>query len=149
MKESITKLMNLTKSRSREIVSNGDTLTPILLIEEPEGISVVGVVMNQELKDRAQEVLTNILREADATGYVLVLEAWSTTSMRPLTERIAVSELPLDDRSEIVMILAVEKGREVLCMDAKITDIRGRRCLSEFRGISGYPLEGRCIVKEW
>mgnify|MGYP001572820061 CR=1 FL=1 len=149
MKESIVKLMDLAKDRSKQIVTSGDTLVPILLVEEPEGVSVVGVVINHELKDKAQEVLIEVLRKADASGYVFICEAWSTHSMRPLTEGVAVSELPLDDRTEIVIILAVEKGGEVLTVQAKITDIRGRRSLGEFKELIGTSLSSRFIVKDW
>lgn len=91
-----------------------------------------------------------ILREHGCQWYVYLVESWVTSRETPLPPGTRISDLPLDDRTEEVMIFLVRKGRGIeLVETAKVERYRDQRRLgpwqmegAEYRAVSGLmPME--------
>ena len=119
----------------------------IAMVDSGDKMSVVAFNLSDGDKHSFAPALKRLLRELKAIRYVLISEAWATTSSRPNTEDIKVSELPLDDREEIIQILAVENKGTRRGKMAVIDNTPHGRKLREFRPVE--VLSGRMVVKEW
>lgn len=151
----LEKAIQLAKEESRKVIELGEEHEPMLFILTPDGISLARLVMLKG-KDIFREATAAVLRQLHAHAYVFISEAWSVNLAKDspllpkLTEgEISVSELPLDDRTEILSIMAVENNKSHQCWFAKIKYTpEGKRYLDEWNMVEGSP-EGRLILKEW
>ena len=119
----------------------------IALVDSGDKMTVVSFNLPEEDKHSFAPAFAHLLRELKAVRYILISEAWATTSKRPSTEGIRVSELPLDDRDEILQITAVENKGIMKSKMAIIDNTPRGRKLREFRAMQ--VLSGRMVVKEW
>lgn len=97
-------------------------------------------------KDVTALVIRNILQDRQAVGYVLVMEAWIAEVKG---KEINMSDIPLDDKSEIIMISSIVKGGPVSCETAKIHHTTAGRKLGNFEKSPYQGYEGRFIIKDW
>jgi hypothetical protein len=140
-------MVEMVKVKSREIVESGEEHRVMAFVDSPQGM---GIVANGDAtKDQFMDHFRRTLQSVKATGYVLVMEAWATTSERPMTEGIAVSEMPLDDRTEILQLMVVENGTSLRFLIAKIDDTPQGRKLGEFEEKDWTVSSGRMVLKEW
>jgi len=91
-------------------------------------------------------VLPLVLRALEADWYILVSEAWATSSTRPLKENIAVAELPLDDRYEELVAVVVKRGQKAKLFHARINNTPERRLVGEWEEKS--DIKSRFVV-DW
>ena len=120
----------------------------IALVDSGGSVSVVSISISSEnAKNTFIPMFSTLLRKLNAECYVLISEAWATTSNRPRIEGIPVSELPLDDRDEILQLMAVENKGSCKGRIAVIDNTPHGRKLREFKSVT--VLAGRLMVKEW
>ncbi|MFQ5826305.1 MAG: hypothetical protein ACE5IA_03015 [Dehalococcoidia bacterium] len=143
----IMELENLARSKAKEVVESGQKHENIALIDGPQGLQVVLLAIDD--KDQFVAGLTELLRRVKAERYVMVSEAWATTSARPLSERIGVGQLPPDDREEILLIVSCERGKKVNLTTARIDNTPAGRRVGEFTRMEEGWAKGRMIVNEW
>ena len=148
--------IQFAKEEAVEIVESGEELGPIMTIFTPHGIDVVSIPLtNDMIKDVFKQVIGSLLQTLDAYAYIFVQEMWSARISKdsPLTPRllsgeISVSDLPLDDKEEMLAIMAAENGESFQFWSAKIQYTRDdRRYLGEWSEIGSG--EGRLVLKEW
>jgi len=145
----IDEMVSLAKEESRKIVEAGEEHQPIIIARTPAG--VVPILVTQLNKATFRESLAGLLRLLRADAYVFICEAWMTdgnAGKRALKEGRAISELPLDDRTEIVFVTAYENGGAQVGYFAKIQTARGERRLSEWQRLEGIP-NGRMVLTRW
>lgn len=146
--------IEFTKKQAKAIVESGEEHRPIMLVFTPEGITPV--LLKDVDKDIFKPVISEFLQQLRAYAYIFINEAWATklsedspTVQRLLKGEISVSELPLDDRDEMLIITAAENGKSYRGWSAKIRYTReGKRYLGEWEEIRGIST-GRLILKEW
>lgn len=143
----------LAKSLSKAIVESGEEHQPIMIIITPSGINTM--LLRGLDKNRFKQDIGGLLRQFHAYAYIFIDEAWSATISNdsPLIHKlfsgeISVSELPLDDRDEILTIVATENRKSYRCWTAKIKYTLDKRYLGEWEEMEGAP-EGQLILKEW
>ncbi len=93
----------------------------------------------------------DILRKFGCQWYVYVMEAWVTTRNTPLPRGTKVSDLPLDDREEWVIIFLVRKGRGIeLAERARVQRYRDQRRLESWE-ITGdeYKVLSGLMPMDW
>lgn len=142
----IERLAEFAKEKARDIVESGEEHRVIALVATPGGGVTVAPSVD---KEHFQAAFAAVLRRLRARGYVLVLESWFTTSRRPVTEGIAVSDLPLDDRTEAVVIVQVVKGRRQVLHIAPIASTPQGRRLGGWQRMEQGELAGRMVVPDW
>lgn len=153
VQEQLSGLIGLAKENARRIVESGEEHIHIMLIINPEGVSIVNPIGD---KDTFKPVMTAFLNMINASGYVQVVETWSARLTRdsPLVEKICsgevkVSELPPDDRFEQILITAVENG---ISHCEWVSTIRyrpdGGRYLDGWKMITG-KTSGRMFLDRW
>lgn len=146
----LEQIIDFAKGTSRKIVREGEEHIPIIIARTPQGLTPIGLA---ELnKDRFKEAIAKLLRLLQADAYVFVCEAWSAEgrelAKKVLEQGIAVSELPLDDRTEILSIMAVENGKPVKGCFARIRTTPQGRELGDWQTIDGVA-DGRMVLTEW
>lgn len=147
--------VSLAKQQSRSIVESGEEHIPLLLVLTPSGLGLVRPVVKD--KNTFKSALTELLVMLSASAYVMIYGAWSTRIDKdsPLLDRIlsgelAISELPLDDREEILTITAVDNGKSYRCWAAKISYDHDNRHLGEWKEMpKDGAASGRMVLKEW
>uniref|UniRef100_A0A6M3M4Z2 Uncharacterized protein n=1 Tax=viral metagenome TaxID=1070528 RepID=A0A6M3M4Z2_9ZZZZ len=150
----LNKAIQETKAISRTIIESGQEHQPTLLILTPtEGINtLIGWVDKENFK----EVVSQLLHHFHAYAYIFINEAWTAhvDKNSPLAQEIMsgrkkISELPLDDKDEILMIMAAENGKSYRSWAAKIRYTReDKRYLDEWMEDEGVA-DGRMVLKEW
>lgn len=153
--KTLNEVIELAKSQSKDIVESGQEHIPILLAMTPA--SVIPVVLADMNKNKFKESMGDLLRCLCAEAYVCVHEARMTLPMEedsPLQRQVlsgetAVSQLPPDDRAEVLIVAAAENGRSYRMLAARIDyTVEGERRLGEWREMEG-DFEGRMILREW
>lgn len=154
MKPTLDEMIEDVKKISRQIVEAGQEHVPIMIVRIGERLN--GVQLIDLDKPNFQERISRMLRQLGADAYVFVHEAWEATlskdspwAKRVKSGEIRVSELPLDDRQEVVTVIACEKGKEVVCWMARIdVDREGQRSLRGWEKLPGV-ISGRLVLREW
>jgi len=145
----IDEIISLAKEESRKTVEAGEEVEPTILARTPAG--PVPILLAQLNKDTFRQDLARLLRLLRADAYVFICTGWmaeGNASKRALKEGRAISELPLDDRAEIIFITAYENGGAQVGYFAKIQTARGERRLSEWQRLEGTP-NGRMVLTRW
>lgn len=146
----IEQIVDFAKGTSRMIIREGEEHIPIIIARTPQG--VIPIALAKINKDTFKQVLAKLLRQLQADAYVFICEAWSAEgealAKKVLEQGVAVSELPLDDRTEIVSIMAVENGKPAKGCFAKIKTRPQGRELGEWQTKDGVA-DGRMVLTEW
>jgi hypothetical protein len=153
LKKSLLELEKHAQEGARTFIEQtGEEHDPILLVETPEGTATG--VFDEFNVDTFQEQVTKALREQKATGYVFITEAWQATheSLHKVSNGEAkVSDLPSDDREEVIMTITVEKGKSPRVSSAIIISTSEGRTVRKFR--SDIEAEGvvedHMVVIDW
>ena len=156
MNNELLKIMTMIKPKVRSIVDSGEQHIPIIFIlDNSMCINVMSMDLPEETKQIFKPILTRLLRDCDAQGYVMVTESWGATlsidnpAIKDLKEgKIKVVDLPLDDRYEMISLFAVDKEGNTHTEVAKIKDTIDKRYLEDFIKIDS-PFDGRMIVTNW
>jgi len=152
----LEKLVTDAKRLSRYIIEEiGEEHQPTLLLDDGEEITVIQFKLSDTLKEDWQAFLPALLRHYNAQCYLLIIEGWATKTQDPklIKEledgRMRVSNLPPDDRTEVLVIQAVEKGGVCQLCTAEIKLLPdNKRQVGEFKEDSETPT-WRMIVKDW
>ena len=151
-------LVTFIEEKARAIIEGGVEHAPMLFVQGADGwFATVLANLTDEMKAGWQEVIPAILRRFQARGYIFITEAWmaeaktDTALGRELANgQKQVSELPLDDRREILWLVAVEKGQPPRMMWAGIDNTpAGRRMRKLEPALSGADIGGRMVVRDW
>ena len=153
MKKSLLELEKHAQEGAKTFIEQtGEEHEPILLVETPEGTATG--VFDDFSKDTFKEQVTKALREQQASGYVFITEAWQATheSLHKVSNGEAnVSDLPPDDREEVIMTITVEKGKSAKVCSAVIVSTPKGRMVKKFRSDieAEDVMEGRMVVMDW
>lgn len=143
-------LVNQVKETSRKVVEELDEEhIPLVIALTPDGIAQIPMVI--EDKANFKVTLEMALHHINAFSYIFINEAWTAEgealTSRILSEGIAISDLPLDDRGEILTITAVEKGKKPTYFLAKIYPAPQGRRLGEWMELA--EAFNRLIATNW
>lgn len=139
-------------------VEDGEELMPVLFVISGKEVNIVGFELDERVKAAWQVLFPALLQRLDATAYIMVVEAWrsirldkdSPLAKRLTTGEISVSQLPADDKEEVVQMLIVEKSKSAQFWHAKIERTANRRFITGWKEISeGMEMVGRMIIREW
>lgn len=153
MKKSLLELEKHAQEGARTFIEQtGEEHDPILLVETPEGTATG--VFDEFNVDTFQEQVTKALREQKASGYVFITEAWQATHESPhkvSNGEAKVSDLPPDDREEVIMTITVEKGKSPRVSSAIIISTSEGRTVEKFRSDieAEGVIEDHMVVMDW
>ena len=125
----IDELIEVAKVTSRHIIEDlQQEHIPIMLILTPRGkIGAPVRLETKEDKENFQTIATSLLHQLNAYAYAFISEAWmsslpvdSPTGKDLLNGTKRVTELPLDDREEILCIHVVKRDAYHKEVSAKI-----------------------------
>lgn len=151
----LEKATDFAKEQSKDVIESGEKHVPIIIALTPEGLCMIHLARMD--KNRFKQEMAAILRQLDAYAYLFINEAWSTRLPKdsPIASKlsrgeISVSELPLDDKQEILSILVAENGKSLHYWSAKILYTHDdKRFLGEWEEKNFSDAKGRLILKEW
>lgn len=154
MSTELEEVVNLVKGKARGVVESGEECEPAMFVLIPGGIAIVA--LGRINKDKFRQAMSGLLQELNAYAYVFINEAWramltkdSLAARRVLRSEISVSELPLDDREEILMVMVAENNKSFYTWSAKIGYTpESKRYLEEWKK-SEDIIGGRLVLKEW
>ena len=157
----IDKLIEVAKLTSKHIIEDlQQEHIPTMLILAPKGKIIAPVKLEtEEDKENFKFIATSLLHQLNAYAYAFISEAWmsslpfdSPTGRDLLNGTKRVTELPLDDKEEILCIHVVKKETYHKEVSAKIkykTD--NSRYLDKWEETEEYiePPLGRLTVWSW
>lgn len=154
MTRTLDESIEFAKEVAREIIESGEQHQPIMLTLTPQGRNIM--LLSGIDKDEFQHNMATLLRQFNAYAYIYIDEAWVTnlpadcpTVQKLLRGDVTVSELPPDDKDEILMIMAAENGKSICSWMAKIRYTRDdKRYLDEWEKMDKVG-EGRMILRKW
>lgn len=153
----MAQLVEQVKIKARLIVETNEEHMPIVLILSPNNqVNLVGLTgFNERVKEIYKEALPKLLQHFNAIGYIQIFEGWqasvspeSETCKKLESREVKISELPPDDKQEILILTYATKNEYVVEL-AKIDNTPQGRKLREWVVMPGKDLTGRMIVKEW
>lgn len=150
MRQELLDIEDTVKSIATQVIEGGHEHRPLAIVASPDGVSIVS--FGSVPKDAFKNILLDILHKEHAYGYVFVDEAWMTNvaANRIINEGISISELPPDDRDEVICIIAVENKCGCRFSISKILYNRDNtRTLDKFKTIEPGISEGRLVVPSW
>jgi hypothetical protein len=151
-----TAIINFIKQTATNIIESGQEHQPTLFPLTPSGIGVVGLA-GFPSKDMFVKAMTAILHQVKAYGYILVNEAWQAEAkdegeqerlQKFLDSGKGISDLPLDDRVEILIITCYQIGEPLKTLIAKINNRRVGE-FTEMVESEDMKFEGRMVVRNW
>ncbi len=150
----LEEITNFTKEAARAVVESGEEHLPTMLAISSGEVNLIHLV--EMKKDKFKQHISGLLQRLNAYAYIFVNEAWGTklnkdspTVKRILSGEVSISELPLDDKEEILTVIVAENGKSFNCWSAKIGYTpEGKRYLKEWEEMKGI-VGGRLILKEW
>ena len=152
----VNDLIAMTKDRAKHIIEvHGQEHIPMLLIDCPEGVSIIGFAdMNDQVKEMFSKIVSRLLRQHKATAYVWVCEGWAAedeAADKIYKQGGRISDLPLDDRSEILQMVVCEKGQPPWMIHAKIHNTPQGRKVGDYEELKPPEgsIEGRMVVTNW
>jgi len=100
-------------------------------------------------KDVMPTAITKFLSDKKATAYALVMEGWQTGFVASLADHDwNVTDMPADDRKEVVQVIAAEQGQQPISYQAEINrSADGERELGEWKPLGNFM--GRFVITEW
>jgi hypothetical protein len=102
-----------------------------------------------EFKEVTETILKAILKMLHATGYIFVMEAWSTISRKCAAGLVTMEELPLDDKTECIFMFSILKNeKKVKSWRATVHQTPRGRKIGELTA-ANEEIEGRFIIKDW
>ena len=150
----LNKLVEVGKQGAEFNCIEGE-LIPVLMMDTPNGLEVVGV-MSPDLESREAEkqymesAIKGVLRERKATGYVHIAEGWGTTFVEA-SNRVQgqIRDLPPEDRYDMAIVTAIEKGNPNPVGYIGVIDTlpNGKRKLRKWE--QSEQLIGRMVITEW
>jgi hypothetical protein len=106
-----TAILDFIKSAATKIIESGEVHQPMLFALTPSGIAIINII--ETPKELFGAFVAYALHQISAYGYILINEAWQAEAKdKGEQERLQkflgsgkqVSDLPLDDRTEILII---------------------------------------------
>lgn len=147
--------VEFAKRTSQKVVESGGEHIPTVLILTPNGFGVAP--LGGVPKDILQPALHSLLRIFNAYAYIFIDEAWVAdlpidcpTVRKLLRGEVLVSELPPDDKTEVLIIVATENKKPPCFWVAKIRYTpEDKRYLDEWEKKGAGEVEGRLVLREW
>lgn len=154
--EQIENLVNEAERIAKQVIEvDGLEHKPLLLLDTPDGVEVVGLGRFQgHLRQAFPHVVPWLLRKRKATAYIFIYEGWlaEEEAVQKAKERgIEIQDLPPDDRVEALQMVVCEKGKEPWLVTAKIYNTPQGRKLGDYAELKPpiLSLEGYLAIKHW
>jgi len=151
----LEELIKLVKRVSKELAEE-EELNPLLFTLRDGKLSLAPLPLTEASKDNFKPTLTKTLRVFGVDSYIIVNEAWQASltpnsQYTPLLEqgKLKVSEIPLDDKEEIICLTAVENGKSFTLYSAKIRTYPDKRIIDDWKESLSTEITGRLVLKEW
>lgn len=149
----VNDLIEIAKDAAKDIIeTEGQYHVPRLIMDCPNShIEVIRFNrMNESVKANFQAKLKTLLSEHKATAYIFVFEGWAAEEEAAIKVE-NISDLPLDDRSEILLMVVCEKGNPPWMIHAKIHNTPQGRKVGEYEELKPPEgsIEGRMVVTNW
>ena len=147
--------VEIIKQQAESIINNGDEAIPVFIIfGDGENYAIP---FNDVPKDAFKPIFTSLMRKLGASAYIQVTEAYASLMPKDsenakliLENKIQVRDLPMDDRQDIVCLIACERGKSVLQYHAKIdTDAGNKRTVGKWQEPSSGEIKGRLVIESW
>lgn len=134
---------------------SADDLQACFFIATEDGCAVLPVppkppdVDRSELTDVTEKVLRFSLKMFGATGYVFVMEAWTTESQKFIQGQATMEELPLDDKAEYVYLFSIVKHEQIRAWRAPVYRTPNGRKLGNFTEEVTLKFGGYYLFQDW
>ena len=142
-------LVNMVKYGTElNVAAQTGDLLPVVVAYNSHHNELHMVQLASEGSSELAHAIRAFLAQKEASSYALVIEGWATTFYEAAeAHNFEVSEMPADDRYEMVQILAVERDGIKLSYEARIHRTDDGRELGEWKQLTSY--EGRFVITEW
>ena len=152
----ISDLLEVAKGSARQIIESGEEHHMIMVIETPHALQVLRILLTDHNKPSFVPAMTHYLQSQNALSYVFISEGWAVkaTTGAPIIRRLSSGEihivdLPPDDRTEILQIIAHQRGETPHLFTAPIRNTPQGRLLGDFTEFVADQISGRMVIKEW
>lgn len=150
----IDQVVDMVKSKSEIIIDSGKQHQPLMLIITKDNDLIIAQLIG-DFAPKFKVVMAEILRKSKAKAYVFIDESWtatlnknSPTVKRLLSGEITVPDLPLDDRNEELVIVAIENNKSIRVWSAVIGYRRdNKRFLKDWN--EAKVNDGRLVLRSW
>jgi len=153
--QEIEQAVQLAKNISKGIVESGQKYGPMLVMITPNSIfnTMIPWLSNDNFKD----VVGNLLLYFHAYAYIFINEAWTIEGgmdsqlMRDvISGKKKLPDIPLDDKCEVLAIVAVENNKSYCMYEARIRYTSDdQRYLDEWEKFEPKVLAGPTVLKKW
>lgn len=155
MNPSLLELERDVMESSREAISQGNGFNPMMFMQAPDGLNIASFIGLDT--DVFAPIATQILRECKAVSYIFATIAWVSATpevaARVANTGVRLTDLPLDERDEVILLVTVEKGASVRMSSAVIWDLPRGKQVKEFKSLDSKldsgSLDGKCVVLDW
>ncbi len=149
--------ITFVKSGTNTIIAMNRSYQPMLFIADEKGrLTIVEVpIFDDDAKIELSNGLPLILKASHAVYYAFACECWSAraeagseVSEKLLAGEIKVSELPLDDRTEIISLIACSNEKECVLWITTIREWEHQRKMDSWEK---WPdtFKSRFLVQSW
>lgn len=144
-------LLSSAKYASRRVIEDEQMAhQPILVVAHHGQINAITFTVNDPKLFR--QAIIHLLQKFNADAYVFINEAWSATGKA--AEEIVrsgkpISDLPLDDRLDMLIIIGAERSGKFRMYNAEILDTPSGKKLKEFTELNAEHADGRLIIRNW
>lgn len=154
--QEIEQVIQMAKNVSKDIVESGQKHIPVLVMITRN--EVFNAMIPWLTNDNFKGVVGGLLLHFHAHAYIFVNEAWiiggdkdSQLIRDVVSGKKKLPDIPLDDRSEALVIIAVENDKSYRMYEAKIRYTGDdQRYLDEWEEQEvGFILSGPTVLKKW
>ncbi|MDO8700700.1 MAG: hypothetical protein Q7J56_03515 [Deltaproteobacteria bacterium] len=129
-------MVEFVKKNSRIMAQTVDELAPAVFWK-----GSMALIMNADGNASLFDAVRNILREKNPDFFVLVHEAWSASPdvidryRKQISPDLNSGTIPLDDRTEQIVVVFSERESLIYMTCAKITREKGKRVIGKFEEV--------------
>ena len=152
----ISKVIDTIKAQSLQMAKEKE-LIPILFVVTEYKVGVLPMDFSDtDSKSFYANAIPNILQETNAIGYAMISESWQAKLDKNdsrvqflLSGEIRVSDLPMDDREELISLVVVENHKKMYYYTAMIKSFNYPRVIDDFVEQNSTDMVGKFLVKDW
>jgi hypothetical protein len=142
--------VNLAKDMAETVGPKVDLNPTMFVPMKHQGIWGIGIVpLPGDRQDIGPAALA-VLKKFEPPWYVFLWEAWVAQRNKPLPPGKRVSDLPLDDREEWILVFLIQRKKGVIhTEECKVTRLKGQRSLSPWGRKGEYIPVSQLMPTDW
>lgn len=135
----------------QQVSTKQDDIGPALFVFTQNEISMY--CPSEIPKEHFKAVFSQVFKVLGVAGYILCTYGWmavtdpkSAVSKLLDENQLQISDLPLDDRTEVIWLVGCERGKNPISFIAKVQG-GDKHAIGEWKQVA--EIDGRLVIKEW